>query len=178
MVFRSRVTTLSRLRSSCVLVTLLAAGCGGSTTPAAPVLPTQTATPTPAPAATPVPTPTPDVCTQGLCEEPVSNRNKAVRLTLRLYSVTDGQGNLVSLTVDDDIPIGYILVIDATAKDADGKDTLGRNPIQWYFVNESLGKVGGQHSHQKRVVVKAPGNMFVYATVDGVTSNELSLRFR
>jgi hypothetical protein len=174
----SRVTTLSRLRSVWVIAILLAAGCGGSATPVAPVTATPLPTATPAPAPTPVPTPTPDVCTQGLCEEPVSNRNKAVRLTLRLYSVTDGQGNRLNLTVDDDLPIGSILIIDATAKDADGQDTLGRNAIQWYFVNESLGHVGGQHSHQKRVIVKAPGNMFVTATVDGVTSNELSLRFR
>ena len=162
-----------------LVVFLLLAGCGGST-PTTPVVPTPapTPTPTPAPAATPVPEPTPDTCTQGLCEEPTSNRNKAVRLTLRLYTVTDGQGNRVDLTVDDDIPLGYILIIDATAKDENGKETLGRNAIQWYFVNESLAKVGGQHSHQKRVIPKAAGNMFVYAKVDGVTSNELQLRFR
>ena len=180
MVLCSRVTTtLSRLPHLYVLSVLLAAGCDGGApgTPDRPA-PLPTPVPTPVAAATPLPEPTPEPCTQGLCEEPVTNRNKAVRLTLRLYSVTDGQGNRVNLTVDDDIPIGYILVIDATAKDAEGKETEGRNPIVWYFVNEILAKVGGQQSHQKRVIPRAPGNMFVTAKVDGVTSNELSLRFR
>ena len=160
-------------------VLLVVAGCGGSA-PTAPVVPTPAPTPapTPTPAATPVPEPTPEPCTEGLCEEPTSNRNKAVRLTLRLYTVTDGVGNRVNLTVDDDIPLGYILVIDATAKDAEGKETLGKNLIQWHFANASLAKIGGHHSHQRRVIPKSPGNMFVTATLDGATSNELWLRFR
>ena len=174
-------TTLSKPSRAWVLGLLLAAtGCGGQDAPTAPAQPTPlpTATPTPAPAATPVPEPTPEPCTEGLCEEPVSNRNKAVRLTLRLYTITDGQGRRVNLTLDDDIPLGYILVIDATAKDEDGKETLGKNLIQWHFVNESLARVGGNHSHQRRVIPKSPGNMFVTASLDGVTSNELGLRFR
>ncbi len=170
-----------RPRPRAVILMACALGaCSGGGAPSSPSTPAPSTSPvvvsTPA---TPVPTPTPgDECTQGLCEEPVSNRSKAARVTLRLYWVTDGQGARVNLTLDDDIPIGYILRIDATAKDAEGKETLGKNPIQWFFVNEQLGRVGGIHSHQRRVTVKAPGNMFVHATLDGVTSNELWLRFR
>jgi hypothetical protein len=163
-----------------VLASILSAGCGATGAPTTPPIPVPqaTATPTPVPLATPTPTPTPEPCTGGLCEEPVSNRNKAVRLTLRLYTVTDGQGRLVNLTVNDDIPVGHVLVIDATAKDADGKDTLGKNLISWHYTNEQLARVGGQHSHQRRIVVQAPGTMHMHARLDGVTSNELELSFR
>src|SRR6185295_19628669 len=107
-----------------VAATLLAVACGGGTPTSTIVpspLPVVVATPTPAPVATPTPDPTPTPCTQGLCEPKIVNDSPAARLTLRLYTVEDGQGHFISNpNPDDGIPVGAVARLDATAKDEDG----------------------------------------------------------
>ena len=158
----------------------LAAACGGGT-PTSTILPSPvpTATPTPAPAPTPTPEPTPTPCTEGLCEPKVVNDSPADRLTLRLYTVEDGLGNFISKPDPDQvISIGWLARIDATAKDADGKETNGLGSIEFFFSDPSLVKIsGGNGPQQRRLKVLKEGRLNIWAELDGVQSNTLTLHF-
>ena len=158
----------------------LSIACGGAT-PTSTILPSPvpTATPTPAPAPTPTPEPTPTPCTQGLCEPKVVNDSPADRLTLRLYTIEDGQGNFISNPDPDNvIAVGSLARIDATAKDADGKETNGLGNIEFFFNDPSLVKIaGGNGPQQRRLRVLKPGRLVCWALLDGVQSNLLTLHF-
>jgi hypothetical protein len=151
--------------------------CGGGTNAPEPIAPPVTvaaATPTPVPAATAPPTPAP--CEEP-CEPPVENNNPAVRLSIRLYILTDDQGRQVHDWDPEEIGVGWHLTLDATAKDAEGRETNGDRVVRWFIDNEALVKVGGQHLHQTKLTPRAPGRIEVYAKQDGVVSNTLRFAF-
>jgi hypothetical protein len=160
----------------------LSFACGGGT-PTSTILPSPlpvpTATPTPAAAPTPTPEPTPTPCTQGLCEPKVVNDSPADRLTLRLYTIEDGQGNFISNPdPDEGIRVGSLARIDATAKDADGKETNGLGTIEFFFNEPSLVKIaGGNGPQQRRLKVLKAGRLVCWVELDGVQSNLLTLYF-
>jgi hypothetical protein len=145
---------------------------GASTAPA--TVPTQ---PVPTPAPTPVPTPAPNTCTQGLCEDPTTNTDKVVRLTIRVYAVTDKGGVLQGGFGDDSVfPLGYKVTIDATAKDSLNRDTLGTGDVKFFFDDPALVNIGGNHNYQRKLEVLQPGTLKVWASLDGISSNVLTLR--
>jgi hypothetical protein len=159
---------------------LAVSGCGGSPTSAVTPTPTPvpTATPTPAPIVTPTPEPTPTPCTQGLCEDKVVNDAPAARLTVRLYTVEDGFGSFISQPdPNKGIPVGWYARIDATAKDEENKETNGLGRIEFFFSDESLVKISGNQPQQRRLKVMKPGQLNVWAELDGVQSNVLTLYF-
>jgi hypothetical protein len=129
---------------------------------------------TPAPAPTAEPGPTPEPCDG--CEEPTTNDAPPVRLTLRLYTVEDGFGNYIANpNPSDPIPIGWYARLDVVGKDADGRETNGSKPIQWFFTNGSLVKVSGNHTHQRRLHVLAAGTVDCWVKQQGVESKPLTL---
>jgi hypothetical protein len=157
----------------------LAAACGGPT-PVSPVVPSPSplSTPTPAPAPTPTPEPTPTPGTQGLCEPKVVNDSPAARLTLRLYTVEDGFGNFISKPDPGDvISVGWLARIDATAKDEDEQETNGLGEIEFFFNDPSLVKISAPGPQQRRLKVLKPGRLDIWAELDGVQSNILTLHF-
>lgn len=159
-----------------LLAAALAMACEGPS-PTAPPQPTPTPVPAPTPTPTPAPAPepTPEPCDG--CEEPVGNTEPPVRLTLRLYTVEDGFGSYIpNPKPEDPIPIGWYARVDVTGKDAEGRETNGSRPIQWFFHNEHLVKVSGNHTHQRRLKALAPGFVDVWVRQHGVESNRLSLR--
>jgi hypothetical protein len=162
-----------------VAAAVFAAACGG--TPTTPIVPSPspTPTPTPAPAPTPTPVPTPTPCTEGLCEPKIVNDAPAARLTLRLYTVEDGAGNFISNPdPNQDIHVGSLARIDATAKDEDGFETNGLGDIEFFFDNRSLVTIGGGNGpQQRRLKVLKPGQLNCWAELDGVRSNTLTLYF-
>jgi hypothetical protein len=158
----------------------LLAGCGGGTSGPEPITPTPAttlaaaATPTPVPAASP--TPPPAACAPP-CEAPVENNNPAARLSIRLYIVTDEEGRQVFDWDPEQIGVGWHLTIDATAKDAENRETNGEKVVRWFIDNEALVKVGGSHLHQTKLTPRAPGQIIMYAKQDGVESNRLRFVF-
>jgi len=164
-----------------VAATVVAVACGSGGTPTSTIVPSPvpvpTATPTPAPAPTPDPTPTP--CTQGLCEPKVVNDAPAARLTLRLYTIEDGQGNFISNPdPNEGIRVGAVARLDATAKDEDGKETNGLGNIQFFFTDTSLVKIGGGNGPQQRKLkVLKVGRLVCWTELDGIQSNLLTLYF-
>jgi hypothetical protein len=169
---------------------LLAAACGCGTTPVQPIVPVATATPTPeappplilatptpSPSTQPTPAPTAPPCTEGLCEAPVTSTTPPARLTVRLFTVENGTGIFISNPDPiEPIPVTYLARVDVTAKDELGYETNGSTEPEWHFSDESLIKVTGNHTHQRRLKVTGEGTVDVWVTQEGVTSNVLTLR--
>lgn len=163
-------------------LTLAACG-GGSSGPTTPVTPAPTPTPVPQP--TPTPTPTPDpACTVGLCEAPTTNTNPVVRAQLRLYQLFDDNGTWVQPTPDpvkqvvkEPIPLGYTLRLDVVGRDADYKDTLGRQEIEFSYSDPEMVQVSIQSDFQRKLKVLKPGKFVVHAVFDGVGTNDLNFTF-
>lgn len=171
----TRAATLSGL--------LVLAACGGGSGAPSP-LPTPVPTPSPTPQPTPSATPTPTTCTQGLCEEPTSNTAPVVRAVLRLYQLFDDQGTWVLPTPDpqqqvvkEPIPVGYTIRLDLVGKDANNQDTHGQKQIEFLYSDPSLVEVAIQNEWQRKVKVLKPGSFTVFATYDGVGSNDLRFTF-
>lgn len=180
------VVCLMKMRSVAALVALCGVagflpGCGKSNDAIVTPTPVAAATPIPAPAPAPSPvvsepsqTPAPPPCDE--CEAPVTNTNKPVRLTLRVYKVEDPNGKLV-FGYTTEFPVGYKVTIDATAKDEDNHDTLGTAEVDFFVSDESLVRVGGNHNFQRKITAARPGDLRVWASLDGVESNILDLSF-
>jgi hypothetical protein len=169
---------------------LLAAACGGGTTPVQPIVPIATATPTPeatpplilasptpSPATQPTPAPTAPPCTEGLCEAPTTSTTPPARLTVRLFTVENGTGIFLSNPDPvEPIPVTYSARVDVTGKDEFGNETNGSTEPEWHFSDGSAIKVTGNHTHQRRLKVTDEGTVDVWVTQEGVTSNVLTLR--
>jgi hypothetical protein len=80
-------------------------------------------------------------------------------------------------TEEDAIPVSYTVTVDATAKDENNRDTLGRSPIAWTFKNAEGATIVGNHTHQRRIKGHKPGTVLVTASQDGVKSNTVALQF-
>jgi hypothetical protein len=132
-------------------------------------------TPTPAPAPTPTPSPSATPC-PGECA--TTNREPAVKLTIRLFKVTNSSDELqAGFDEDSWFPPGYKLTIDAVAKDANKNETLGEGDILFEVSNPKLVKVGGtQHTFQRKITVLSAGTLQVWAFLDGVQSNVLTFK--
>ena len=123
-----------------------------------------------------MPSPSPTPCPPGVCEDPVTNDTPAARVTVRLYTVTNQDGELQhGFTADSPIPVGYQVTLDVVAKDEDEKETTGQGPVEFQFSNPSLVRVGGNHRYQRRLTVLKAGELKVTATLDAVESNPLTL---
>jgi hypothetical protein len=166
---------------------LLAAACGGGTTPVQPTVtatpvpevtaPLIAATPTPSPSTQATPTPTATPCTEGLCEAPVTSTTPPTRLTVRLFTVENGTGIFISNPdPGEPIPVTYLARVDVTAKDDLGYETNGSTEPAWHFSDDSLITITGKHTHQRRLRVTGEGTVDVWVTQEGVTSNVLTLR--
>ena len=164
-----------------LVLSFAACGGGGSSPTAAP---TPAPTPTPQPQPTPTPTPDPSQCNQGLCEPATSNTNPVVRVQLRLYQLFDKDGVWVQPTPDpvkqvvqEPIPVGYTIRLDIVGRDSDGKDTLGKKDIQFGYSDPSLIEEFIQSDFQRKIKVLKPGTFRVFASFDGVGSNDLNFTF-
>lgn len=163
--------------SGLVAVTLWAA-CGGSSSAPDAAAPPPEAPPAATPTPVPITPPTPAVPScEDPCEPPVDNNNPAVRVSIRLYILTDDKGRQVRDWDPEMLPVGWHLTLDAVAKDAEGRETNGDKVLRWFIDNEAIVKVGGNHSHQTKITPTAPGQIEVYAKQDGVTSNQLRFVF-
>lgn len=101
-----------------------------------------------------------------------------MRATLRLYLVEDGHGNVLPVKQGDPIPVGSLVRIDLTAKDADEKETSGSGQVSFSFSDLSLVEVEGNHTFQRKLRVLTRGDLLCQARIDGVDSNTLRLDFK
>ena len=172
----------------CLPLVLTFAACGGgSSAPSTPSTPAPTPKPTPTPDPNPTPAPDPSAtpCTVGLCEPSTTNTAQPVRVILRLYQLFDQNDNWVTPTPDpvqqvvkEPIPVGYTIRLDVTGKDGEGEDTVGKKDIQFVFSDPDMVQESIQNDFQRKLKVKKAGAFTVYATFDGVGSNDLRFTFK
>jgi len=125
-------------RFGMAVVLLTAMSCGGGNPAGPPSSSNTSTTPTPVAAATATPRPT-AACTQGLCEAPTTNTNPPARIFVKVFQVLKPNGDVAPCGENDPaapggpapftfygfaaIPVGYRVVLDATAFDAANKPT-------------------------------------------------------
>jgi len=154
---------------------LVSVSCGGGGSPSAP---TPAATPAPVAVATPTPAPTPEPTPEP--EPPVTNTNPPVRITARLYLVEDPSGRPADYATTKEgtpiIPLGYRFRIDIVAKDRKNKETSGTGHPQWTFDPESLIDIETfSNEFQPRLRASRRGEFNVYATLDNISSNTITV---
>ena len=147
--------------------------------PTGPIIPSPTPAPTPAPTpVAPAPTPTPDPTpTPG--EAPVENTAPAARVTIRLYTLEDGNGNFIpNPDPNEPIPTRYWARLDVTSKDEKNRETNGQNSVEFFFSNPRNLEVTGGHTNQRRIRASQPLATDCWAMQDGIRSNTLTLTFK
>jgi len=115
------------------------------------------------------------------------NTTPVVRAVLRLYKLFDNLGGWVLPTPDptkgvftEKFPVGFMLVLDVTGRDADNRETNGikgdGSGIEWIFNDPSLVEFAGDPAgpFQHKYVLTKPGTLIVYVGFDGVGSNDLT----
>jgi hypothetical protein len=148
------VRDVLRFGSLAVSLAFLSCG-GGSSGPTTPVdSPTTSSQPPAASTATPRPTPTLPPCTQGLCEAPTTNTAPPTRIFVKVFQVLKPNGDPAPCSGDDPaapggpapftfygfaaIPVGYRVVIDATAFDSNNKPTNSTCETDSHCINWRL----------------------------------------
>jgi hypothetical protein len=171
------------MRNRVLLTTGLAmglAGCGGGgsiTTPPVTTTPPTTqvaqASPSPSPTATP--------CPDGAC----NNTKTVVRAQLRLYLLFDENRVLVTPTPDpvrqvleQPLPVGYMMRLDVSGRDANGDESNGNGQIQWFYSGDDLIDTDARSPWQRDVTIVKPGKWSVYVNFDGVDSNSIAFTFQ
>jgi hypothetical protein len=155
---------------------LVLAGCGGGSASPSPTNPTVTATPTPTPAPTPTPTPAPTPT-----PTPAAGDLTVYRLTIKIEHVVgvDGKTRLTNPSPSEPFFVGEVVRLDATAKTWDDRATEGSGIVEWQWAPETgVVKWNGGTTFNPRLDVRAAGQVTCRATLDGVTSNELTLTFK
>jgi len=79
--------------------------------------------------------------------------------------------------VKEPIPVGYTIRLDVTGRDKDYKDTLGNKQIVFGYSDPSMIEEFIQSDFQRKIRVLKPGKFRVFASFDGVGSNDLNFTF-
>jgi hypothetical protein len=156
---------------------LAACGGGSITTPPVTTTPPTTqvavASPSPSPSATP--------CPDGAC----NNTNPVVRAQMRLYLLFDQNRVLVTPTPDpvkqvleQPLPVGYMMRLDVSGRDANGDETNGKGQIQWFYSGQDLVDTDARSPWQRDITIVKPGQWSVYVNFDGVDSNSIAFTFK
>jgi hypothetical protein len=143
------------------------------------------ATPTPAPNPgnnPPPPTPTPESGDDGSDgdgdgEDIPNNRSPVAKVVAKVFFVECGDhisdGSLQGATAQ----VGCRVHLDVTAKDAGGKPTRARGGPDWHYSDSSAFTVSVKNPYTPVLEVKRRGSTRAWCTIDGVRSQDLSLRF-
>ena len=128
---------------------------------------------TPNPGATPVPE------GQGDGDGPdiPNNTNPVARVLIKVFFVECNGGEVPGTGSATTAPVGCRVHLDATPKDAGGSPTQTKSNPQWSYSDKSAFDVGGNSAFNPALTVKSTGSTSISCTIDGVRSNEISIRF-
>jgi hypothetical protein len=142
-----------------------------------PVQVPQPTTPTPVPGnQSPAPnaTPAPEGEGDGGPDIP-NNTNPVARVFAKVFFVECNGGPVEGS--GSEAPVGCRVHLDATPKDAGGRPTQARSTPQWSYSDRGLFDVAGNSAFNPVLTVKKTGSTSISCTIDGVRSNEFSIRF-
>ena len=127
----------------------------------------------PAPGATPVPEGEGD----GDGPDIPNNTNPVAKVLAKVFFVECDGAEVPGTGSATTAPVGCRVHLDATPKDAGGKPTQAKSTPQWSYSDKSAIEVGGNSSFNPVLTVKKTGSVSAVCTIDGVRSNEVSIRF-
>ncbi|HVQ28213.1 MAG TPA: hypothetical protein VMV21_01460 [Vicinamibacteria bacterium] len=123
----------------------------------------------PSPSSTPVPEGEGD----GDGPDIPDNTNPVARVQAKVFFVECNGGPVPGA----DAPVGCRVHLDATPKDAGGRPTQAKGRPQWSYSDTSAVDVSGNSPFNPVLTVKKTGFLTASCTIDGVRSNDVSIRF-
>ena len=143
-----------------------------------PIVLPQPESPAPAPGApSPTATPVPDGEGDGDGPDIPNNTNPVARVLAKVFFVECNGGEVPGTGSATEAPVGCRVHLDATPKDAGGKPTQAKGTPQWSYSDKSAFDVAGNSAFNPTLTVKKTGSTSISCTIDGVRSNEISIRF-
>ena len=146
-----------------------------------PVVLPQPQSPAPAPttpgAPNPSSTPVPEGEGDGDGPDIPNNSNPVARVLAKVFFVECNGAEVPGTGSSTTAPVGCRVHLDATPKDAGGKPTQAKGSPQWSYSDKSAIEVGGNSPFNPVLTVKKTGSLSAVCTIDGVQSNEVSIRF-
>jgi hypothetical protein len=140
----------------------------------------QPETPSPAPtpgAPAPGPTPVPDGEGDGDGPFIPDNTNPVAKVLAKVFFVECNGAALPGTDSAREAAVGCRVHLDATPKDSNSKPTQVRSTPQWSYSDRSAIDVAGNSAFNPVLTVKRTGSTSISCTIDGVRSNEFSIRF-
>jgi hypothetical protein len=146
------------------------------------VVPIAIPTPEPAPAPAPNPAPNP-VPTNNPAPPPddeggdfPDNNAPVAKLGAKVYFLECNGAEIPGSSYATEAQVGCRIHFDCTPKDASNAPTRAKGTPEWSFNNTSLINVGRVVDYTPTVTAKNPGQLVAWAVVDGVRSNDVSIR--
>jgi hypothetical protein len=103
------------------------------------------------------------------------NRNPVARVQAKVFFVECGGGAVPGS--GSEAPVGCRVHLDATPKDAGGRPTQAKGRPQWSYTDTSAIDIAGNSPFNPVLTVKKTGSTTASCTIDGVRSNDVSIRF-
>jgi hypothetical protein len=125
------------------------------------------------PAQEPSSSPTPPLTPSAKPPEP--NSTPVARVGARVYFV-ECQGQVVSGWDSTEARVGCRLHMDCTPRDAYDQPTRAQGPPRWYLSDPRLVTGGSRLSYTPAFTIVGPGTLNLYAELDGVRSNLVTVR--
>ena len=134
--------------------------------------------PAPVPGApTPNSTPVPEGEGDGDGADIPNNTNPVARVQAKVFFVECNGGEVPGTGSASEAPVGCRVHLDVTPKDAGGKPTQAKGKPQWSYSDTSAIDIAGNSPYNPVLTVKKTGSTSISCTIDGVRSNDISLRF-
>ena len=151
---------------------------GPSDTPPTPVQTVSVPVPspsavTPTPTPTPYPTPPPDTG-----EDIPNNDARVVKVGAKVFFIECAGQDLPGTENATEAPVGCRLHMDCTAKDAANNPTRAQGEPHWYLSDPQLVSGGRLNDYTPTFVIREEGTLTLYVVIDGIRSNDVTIRFR
>lgn len=140
----------------------------------------QPETPAPAPspnAPSPGGTPAPDGEGDGDGPFIPDNTNPVAKVLIKVFFVECNGGAVPGTDSAREASVGCRVHLDATPKDSSSKPTQAKSTPQWSYSDRSAFDVAGNSAFNPVLTVKRTGSTSISCTIDGVRSNDISIRF-
>lgn len=138
----------------------------------------ETPAPSPTPGSpSPTATPVPDGEGDGDGPDIPNNTNPVARVLAKVFFVECNGAEVPGTGSATSASVGCRVHLDATPKDAGGKPTQTKTTPRWSYSDPSSFEVGGNSAFNPVLTVNKTGSTSIFCTIDGVRSNEFSVRF-
>jgi hypothetical protein len=120
----------------------------------------------------PTPTPRPDTG-----EDIPDNDAPVVKVGAKVFFIECDGVPVFGSENATEAAVGCRLHLDCTPKDAANKPTRAKGEPLWYLSNPSLVSGGNRSDYTPTFDIRQAGRLTLYVVIDGIRSNDVSIRF-